>query len=120
MSSSIDKVLLDSLWDRSGRHIGKRPMVSVSSCELWVSAATCQLRHETLEERLKKAKTDSSGQDQGRDITRQQWQQHSELATKRASLTAMKEELQIQRQTVRELEVMIAEMQADIDADLRR
>ena len=114
-AASIDKVLLESLWDRSGRRVGKRSAVNVESCELWVSAATCNSTHVTLEDRLKKARLGVQ-EEKERQHERQLERHAADLATKRASVKAMKEELEIQRQTVRQLESMIADMQAEIDA----
>jgi len=113
--ASIDKVLLESLWDRSGRRVGKRSAVNVESCELWLSAATCNSTHMTLEDRLKKARL--GVREKERQHERQLERHAADLATKRASVKAMKEELEIQRQTVRQLESMIADMQAEIDAE---
>jgi hypothetical protein len=114
-SLSLDRVLLESLWTRPRRaegHDGNR--VSVSCSTLWTAAAACQSNHTGLEDRLQRAQATGKSRKAAPAPSIA-----GNIATKRVRLKAMQDELNVQQQTVQELKEMIAELQREIDADVR-
>ena len=120
-SYSLDKVLLGSLWIRPKHTARKR--INLTTCStLWVAAGACESNHIGIEERLRLTKearmsTQTRERLEAQGNQAQQQATSSSLATKRMRLRALQDELTVQKQTVRELQGMISELQDEIDEE---
>ncbi len=128
-SSSLDKALLDSLWNRPNDTNKRR--INLTSCStLWVAAGSCQSNHAGIEERLRSrrrskeqiqpidstAVTSTSGRETAGQ-THITGKAQEEVATKRVRLQAAQQELAIAEQRVRTLRAEMAELQCEIEKE---
>ena len=127
-SASLDKVLLESLWNRPTDTSKRR--INLTSCStLWMAAGSCESNHVGIEERLRSRRrsketvesidsgiaTCSPGRETVEQAHLARRDQHED--SKRMRLRATQDELEIAEQRVRRLRAEIAELQCEIDKE---
>lgn len=128
-SPSLDKILLESLWNRPSDTNKRR--INLTSCStLWVAAGACQSNHAGIEERLQsrrrsKVAVQSIHSMAAVSTSRQETieQMHvtgsvqEDVATKRIRLQATEDELAIAEQRVLRLRAEIADLRCEIQEE---